>query len=52
VKSYEWNVAEGGNEDWPRVDYVVRDEQGRVVEIVLKSGERVYAAPYDEDPDA
>jgi hypothetical protein len=30
-----------GNEP-PGVEYAVRDEQGRVVEIVTKAGERIY----------
>jgi len=31
------------------VDYTVRDEHGRPVEIVTKSGERIYAT-YDDEP--
>lgn len=39
-------------EQHPNVDYVVRDEQGSLLEIALKDGTRIYAAPFEDDADA
>jgi hypothetical protein len=41
--------------DWPKgqpeVAYVVRDEQGRVLEIATEDGQRIYVDPAGQQPE-